>query len=207
MGPFAILFGITLILPLPMLGSTAASSPQKIRTLELAGVWKEWNDFQDWFLFVETCDIQNRKVLKIFEKDMKDAADKLETDRKAGNIVEQDYKTARLEISKRARELFAFQTVQDQITEYKIRTERSKRMNRIAAEVKSISESDKEAYTVVILDNSDVVAFNDKSMDISDQVVKTINERDVESLKLMAAEKQKAQPSEDTVPGATEAAQ
>ena len=125
MGPLALLLSITLLLPLPLVGPTAATRPQKIRTLDMSTVWKEWNDFQDWFLFVEACDVSNRKVLKIFEKDMKEAALKLETDAKAGTISKEEYEAGRKRISNRAIELLAFQNVQDQITEYKIRTERS----------------------------------------------------------------------------------
>jgi Skp family chaperone for outer membrane proteins len=170
----------------------------------MSTVWKEWNDFQDWFLFVEACDVSNRKVLKIFEKDMKEAALKLETDAKAGTISKEEYEAGRKRISNRAIELLAFQNVQDQITEYKIRTERSKRMGRIAAEVKSISEADKEGYSIVILDNSDGVAFNDKSMEISQEVVKTINEKDAEDLKKIQEEKQKQPTSEGSGTEGTE---
>ncbi len=204
MGPFAILFGVTLILPLPILGSTAADSPQKIRTLEVSGILKEWNDFQDWFLFIQTCDLQNRRVLKIFEKDMQEAADKLEADRKAGNVSEQDYDAASTEIANRARELFAFQKVQDQITDYKIRAERAKRMERIASEVKSIAESGKDGYTLVILDNSEVMAYNDKSGSMTEQVVKAINDKDLEDMKSIRAKKSIKQPSTNPTTEGTE---
>lgn len=167
---------------------SAEAQTQTVRTLDTESLWDNWEDFQDWFLFVGACEEQNMLVLKVFQQDVTDTVEKLKTARSEGSATEEDLKDATTGVERRILELKAFQKVQKQITDYKIKQGREKRTKRVLDEVERLSAA--QSFDLVILDEENVTAFNDKSLDVTNDLTTQINGKDREDLIKLRESKQ-----------------